>query len=279
MKKKICLVVASLCFVTLPIAKVRTETPIFLTQRETESRNLAPLLKATANIIASDRHSIESTMQISGETPGMEMRSNAKIKTVVESPSRFSSQITFVSPKGLEGKKYEVVSDGSRVLIHDLTNRLYSVISYEEFMASSDDFLLGMVASLYLSIRRRENASTEAEYLRNLSESEAESLLKESFDLDTDEVETRIETIDEINYQAYKIADSKSGYTFDVLLEPDTEAIHSLTVYGKSRGLNIILQEEYEFLTQPKNIRETTFRFLPPINSTEARQTVEIEPF
>ena len=48
---------------------------------------------------------------------------------------------------------------------------------------------------------------------------------------------------------------------------------------GKQSGLDVVIQEEFIRKVTLDYIPENIFRFLPPLDSTEAAETLEISPF
>lgn len=286
--KKTCLAAISLLLILSPIGYVTAETPTVIEQTETEeSSNFAPLLKAISKMVKSDRYAIESTLQMHGKSLGMEAYSNAKIETTIASPNRFRSKITFTRPsleEGLEGLQYEAISDGSRVLIHDLHNKEYSVVSYQKFLDVNETFMLGMLSSFYLSIQSEDiNSDLEALLNQNYSEAEAQNLLKalltRALDSDVDNIEVRNETIDKIDYLSYRVKGSQDDRSLNILLEPQTPEVHSLIVSGKEDGSDFILKEKLIRQEQPEDISDLTFGFVPPRDSTKSAATIRIEPF
>lgn len=231
------------------------------------------LAKTVANFFTSDTYQTESELQLSGSSAGVTFSSSMQVKTIVKSPKKFRSEITFPSSNGSVGKKYIVVSDGEQVWIYRSDLKQYAVKNYEAFEKSNDDFIIGMSSALYLKIAPSFKGITTGLGNKNLADVLEEMLSSRNLAL-----KGGVRSIDSKTYHFYEFTQQKEGFTFNALVEPETVKLEQIQILGKSQGMDIALKEKIIRRIENPTLEANTFSFAPPEGTTKV-DSLPIQPY
>lgn len=226
--------------------------------------------KASSNFLRGDRYQTESKMQVTGKTANASFSMNFQLSSVVQSPNKFRNEITFLSDNNTIGQKASVISDGKQVWIYRPDLKQYSVSSYQKFDQSDDTFFIGLSAILYLQIPpdvRQILAQSSLTDPKVLAELGLQNALKSSKQVVAGQT-----------LHAYEYTDTKEGYQYSALIDPQTAAVRQLQVRGKSEGMNITITETILRRTPAPAIKANTFTFSPPQGSKQVEK-LSISPF
>ena len=245
-------------------------------QLSPQSQDFELLIQAARKFLATNMAQIESQLNISGNFSGGTVNFYTQINTIMEAPKKFRSQIAFTNGKGVIGKQYVVVSDGNQVWIYNVEEEKYSVMTYENFLESNDDFLIGMLSSLFLEIL----ANTEQiELFREISVEELREAFNKNLNTDINQVNSDKETIAENEYTTYSYTESEEGFTIKAFINPSSADIKYIHLTGVEDEVSLFMEEQIIKKTNLQSIPSDTFRFLPPINVQKVDEPIPIEPF
>ena len=240
----------------------------------------SPLVQAGKEFLSLERYELESVMEITGDIPGTSFVSDAKIKTIVEAPNKFKSQLTFVSPNGIEGKAYDIISDGSQVWIYDYASDRYSVSDFKTFLQTREGFLVGALSYFYLNTRSNIGSSNIiANFLAKLPERQLLQYFQRYSKLDLQNSVIREETIEGKTYKLYDINATNRGFKATAYIDPERGSLARVDLSGTKDGLQLASKERVIDQTIPELIPEDTFIFNPPENAERVEQQITIAPF
>jgi outer membrane lipoprotein-sorting protein len=240
------------------------------TQPTSTRPNLTLFAKASANFFQSDRYQTESQMQVKGGASGSTFMMETQIKSIVQSPDKFRSEITFAAAGSQSQQKSYVISDGKQVWIYRPDLKQYSVSTYQKFNQSDETFMIGLSSFLFLQLpadARQEIAKGSLSDPKVLEQLGLSSLLKGSQ-----------RSIEGRQFYAYEYFDAKEGYTLGALIDPQVAAVKQLQIAGKSEGLDITITEQILQRSTTPTITANTFRFSPP-PGTKKVDKLSINPF
>lgn len=264
--------------------------PVLLTQTNYTQRlvqttpaskpQTSPLVQAAGNLLRLERYQLESAMEITGDIPGTFFRSQANINTTVEAPHKINSQITFVSPNGLEGKTYQIISDGSQVWIYNLMTNQYSVSNTEQFLQTRESFLIGTLSHFYVTTRSNiGNSAIAANFLAKLPEARLIGYFQRFANINLQNTVIRDETIDGKAYKVYDLDISNRGFKTSAYINPDSTTIERVHLSGTKDGLQLAATEQILNQNLPESISAKTFSFSPPEGAEQVPEQITIEPF
>lgn len=239
----------------------------------------APLIQAASALLSQERYQLESEMEITGDIPGTFFRSNARINTTVETPNKINSQVTFVSPDGLEGKIYQIVSDGTQVWIYNLATNQYSVSNIEQFLQTREAFLMGTLSHFYVNTRSNITSSTiAANVLAKLPEDRLVRYFQRFANVDLQNSVIKDETIENKAYKVYDL-DASNSFKIAAYVNPEPANIERVHLSGTKDGLQLSSKEQIIARTIPESIPAETFNFSPPDDAEQVQQQIAIDPF
>lgn len=240
----------------------------------------SPLLQAGKQLLGLERYELESVMEVTADMPGTLLSSNVKINTTVEAPNKINSQITFVSPNGLEGKSYEIVSDGSQVWIYDWTTNQYSVSDLKQFLQTREGFLIGTLSHFYVSTRSNIGSpGILANAFSQLPEDRLIGYVQRFSNINLQDSVIRDETLEGKAYKAYALQDRSKGVQATVYVDADQQAIARVHLMGTKDGLQLTSQEQILNQNVPESIATETFSFTPADDAQQVDQQISIQPF
>ena len=240
----------------------------------------SPLIQAGKQLLGLESYELESVMEITGDIPGTSFISDAKIKTVVEASNKFNSQITFVSPNGLEGKTYNIISDGSQVWIYDYATNQYSVNDLKPFLQTREGFLVGTLSYFYLNTRSNIGSSNIiGNFLAKLPEDRLLKYFQRFSNLDLQNLVIRDETVEGKAYKAYDINASNQGFQATAYINPVEGNLERVYLSGSKDGLQLASKEQIINQTIPESLSEEKFVFNPPNNAEQVGQQIMVAPF
>ena len=252
-----------------------------LAQANSSSQTAAsPLVRAAKELLSLERYELESVMQITGDIPGTSFTSDAEIKTIVEAPNKFNSQITFVSPNGLEGKAYDIVSDGSRVWIYDYATNQYSVSDLDSFLQTRESFLVGALSYFYLNTRSNIGSSSiVANFLAKLPEDRLIDYFQRFSNLNLENSAIADKTIEGRNYKVYEIDATVRGFKATAYIDSEGEYVERVNLSGTKDDLQLATKEQMLEQNIPESFSDDTFSFEPPDDAEPVEQQIIITPF
>ncbi|MEM8828415.1 MAG: hypothetical protein AAGE96_03545 [Cyanobacteria bacterium P01_G01_bin.19] len=251
--------------------------PVLIAQIQT---SVSPLIQSGKNFLSLEQYELESIMEITGDIPGRSFISDAKIKTIVEAPNKFNSQIAFVSPNGLEGKSYKIISDGDLVWIYDFATNQYSVSELRQFLQTREGLLAGTLSYFYLNTRNNIGSSKIiASFLAKLPEDRLLRYFQRYNKLNLQNSVIKNETINDKTYQVYDIDALDRGFQVKAFVNPQENSIERIHLSGTKDGLELASQERVTNLTIPESISPETFVFIPPDEAEQVEQQITIAPF
>ncbi len=240
----------------------------------------SPLVQAGKGLLSLERYELESVMKITGDIPGTSFTSDAKIKTIVEAPNKFRSEITFISPNGLQGKAYDIISDGNLVWIYNYASNQYSVSDFKPFLQTREGFLVGALSYFYLNTRSNIGSSKIiANFLAKLPEDRLLKYFQRFSNLDLQNSVIRDETIEGKAYKAYDIDATNRGFQATAYINPEKGNLERVHLSGTKDGLQLAGKEQIINQAIPESFAEDTFVFDPPEEAEQVEQQLIIAPF
>lgn len=259
----------------LPKASIYSQNRHYA-QLSPNSKDFQLLIKAVRKFLATNIAQIESQLNIRGDFSGGSFAFSTQINTIVEAPRKFRSEIVFTNANGRIGKEYVVVSDGNKVWIHSLQEEKYSIMTYESFIESNDDFLIGMLSSLFLEVLEN---TEKIDLLREISEDELIEAFNNNLDTDITQIKSDQETIEKNQYTTYSYSDLEKGFTLKAFINSTNAEIEYINLTGLDDEVSVVIEEKIIKKTNLQDISSDTFRFLPPINVQKVDEPISIEPF
>ena len=254
--------------------------PLIAQTTATSKAETASLVGAVSTLLRLNRYQLKSEMEITGDIPGTFFTSKAKIDTTVEAPNKINSQITFVSPNGLEGKTYQIVSDGSQVWVYNLATNQYSASELNQFLQTREGFLIGTLSHFYVTSRSNiGNSTIAANFLTKLPEDRLIRYFQRFANIDLPNTVIKDETIDGKAYKAYDLADRDRGFQTTAYINPDSTTIERVHLSGTKDGLQLASKEQILSQNIPESIPPETFSFSPLDNAEQVTEQIAIEPF
>ncbi len=233
------------------------------------------LAKTVTNFLKSDRYQTESELLLTGTATGATFTSSVQIKTITQFPKQFRSEIAFTESGGSEAKRYLVVSNGNQVWTYHPDLKQYAVTDYETFDKSRDTFLIGLSSSLFLEMPAdfREILAEGA-----LSDQTVIDVLDQMLQSKDVPLKGGMRNLEGRAYYVYEYTDSKQGYTFSVLVKPETATIEQIQIAGKSAGLDLLVREQILRRIENPVIAADTFSFSPTEGITKV-ESLPIKPY
>lgn len=242
--------------------------------------NSSPLLKAGRQLLSLERYQLESVMEVTADLPGAFLSSNLKINTTVEAPNKINSQMTFVSPNGLSGKTYQIVSDGSQVWIYDSSTNQYSVSNLQQFLQTREGFLIGTLSYFYVSTRSNiGNSGVVANFVSKLPEAQLIEYFQRFANINLRNAVIRDETLEGKVYKTYNLRDASKGLQATVYVDAAQESIAQVNLAGTKDGLQLASQEKIINQSVPESIPANQFSFSPADDVQQVTQQISIQPF
>lgn len=246
----------------------------------TPNSQTAPLIQAASALLRQERYQLESTMEITGDIPGTFFKSAAQVNTILEAPNKINSEITFVSPNGLEGKTYQIVSDGTQVWIYNLATNQYSISDLKQFLQTREAFLMGTLSYFYVTTRSNFGSSTiTANVLAKLPEERLVRYFQRFANVDLQSPLIKDETIEGKIYKVYDLNATNRGFELTAYVAPEPLALERIDLAGTKDGLQLATQEQIINQTILESIPAETFSFSPPDNAEQVARPIAIEPF
>lgn len=239
---------------------------------EQQRQNINFLSKALGQFLASDRYQMQSELTITGNFNGGSLKVRTGVKTIIEAPNKIRSQITFYRPDDSIGNQYLVVSNGSQVWIHDRKRKVYSIMSYKDFVDYNDALFIGLLTSLSLEIK--ENTKNDVIW-QNLSEAELTQAIESELQANYHAVKSEIQT----QYKIYEYILPKSNYKMTFYVKPATATIEQLHFYGREDDMDILMEENVIQTKILPSVDSKAFIFVPPADAKQVDEPLSITPF
>ncbi|MCC0177388.1 hypothetical protein I4641_10410 [Waterburya agarophytonicola K14] len=240
----------------------------------------SPLVQSAKAFISLESYELESVMETTGDIPGTAFTSNAKIKTIVAAPNKFNSQITFVSPNGLEGKTYRVVSNGSQVWIYNWATNQYSVSDIKQFLQTREGFLIGTLSYFYINTRSNIGGwRIMGNFLAKLPEAQLLKYFQKFTNLDLQNLTIRDEKLNGKTYKAYDIDAKNQGFQATAYIDTQKGNLERVHLSGAKNGLQLTSKEQVINQTIPESIPPQTFVFSAADDAEQVEQQIPIAPF
>ena len=234
-----------------------------------------PLVQATSTLLGRSSYYIESEIEIRDRLSNTSV-SNALIKTTVAAPNKFNTEIAFVGNNELD-RKYQIISDGVKVWIHDVAQNQYSVEEYQQFIESPSGLAVGMLSNFYLKTLNSVNNNTVAvNTLKKLPPERSLRYFQRFANIDLQNMEIRNEQIEDTAYAVYDADASDGSFELTAYVAPQS-AIERIELSGKENGLDLIVKEQIISQTVPESIPADLFSFSPP-EDAEVIEQIAIEP-
>ncbi|MEQ8974686.1 MAG: hypothetical protein RIE73_30410 [Coleofasciculus sp. C1-SOL-03] len=241
----------------------------------TDELDVSLLAKTVANFIQAERYQTESEMQFSFEAQGFTGQFSVLVKTIAQSPQQFRTEISTPESGGFAQPTYSLVSDGQQVWIYNPELNQYAVRDYEDFDQGNDSFLIGFSSMLFLEM----SAQFRQAFADGLVDPDnVIELLESFFQVEDVPLEGGRRNLQGQDYYAYNYKDSQAGFTFTVLVEPNTAAVNQLQISGKADGMDIKMTEQIIRRVPSPVIAADTFTFSPPVGATQV-ESMEIDIF
>ncbi|NES83741.1 MAG: tetratricopeptide repeat protein [Moorea sp. SIO2B7] len=243
--------------------------------------NLIPLAKTVNNLFSSDRHQTESEMQITIAEPDKALIFNLQVKTIIQSPNLFRSEIILLE-SGEPVQKFILVSDGEKVWNYSPDLKQYAVTDYESFRESDDSPLIGLSSGLFLAVLGSSESEEASEDILGFFEAElskkVEFFVIIAFYLlianDNDDVvfKPSVQNVQGLEYYAYnfdvKRNQEEEAFKFNLVLEPTQATVKQIQIQIeiKEEGTDIEMAIQEKIIRQLDNpsISTDTFTFSPP---------------
>lgn len=245
-------------------------------QVDNENFNLKLFIQAIRKFLEHEQFELESQFKITGELPGANVEFNIKTKTIISAPNKFHSLISFSDDNDTDSKKYEVISDGNQVWIHNHQQKQYSVMDYVSFQDSEDAFLIGMLSSLFIEIV---DDTEGIQMLSSLSEDELLLALTSEFQTDLNLLQSNRQTLNGVEYITYTYTDPEETLTMTGFVNPSKQEFERLDITEIQGEFNIRIEEEIVKKTILPSIPSDTFTFTPPKDVEKVDIPISIEPF
>ncbi|MFP4414557.1 LolA family protein [Coleofasciculus sp.] len=242
----------------------------------TDELDVSLLAKTVANFIQAERYQTESEMQFSFDAQGFTGQFSVLIKTIAQSPQQFRTEISTPESGGFAQPTYILVSDGDQVWIYNPELKQYTVMDYQDFNQSNDNFFIGFSSMLFLEM----SAPFRQAFADGIVTPEGvidqlESVFKAEDDMP---LQGNILNLEGQDYYAYRYKDRQAGFTFTFLVEPNTAAVDQLQISGKADGMDIKMTEDIIRRVPSPIVSADTFTFYPPAGVTQV-ESMEIDIF
>ena len=239
-----------------------------------------PLAQSVVKLLGQKSYQVESVMAITGDIPGTFFDSQAQVKTIVEAPNKFRAEITFVSPAGVAGKKYQVVADGSQVYVYDLANNQYSVSDYQQFIQSRNGFMLGTLSYFYAkSLNDVGKSKILAGAIAKLPPEQLAKYFQRATGIDLKNAVIKDENIDGTAYKVYDLDSPSKGFKLSAYVNPMEKNIERVDLSGKQDGSDFTIEEQITSQIVPQSIPADSFSFTAEEGAEQVSAPIAIAPF
>ena len=246
-----------------------------MTRPLTDELDVSLLAKTVANFIQAERYQTESEMQFSFEVQGLSGQFSVLVKTIAQSPQQFRTEIYKPESDEFAQPMYILVSDGEQVWIYNTELKQYAVMDYERFDQANDNFFIGFSSMLFLEM----SAPFRQAFADGVFAPDSIVELLESFFKAEDvPLDGGLQNLQGQDYYAYNYKDSQAGFTFTVLVEPNTATVNQLQMSGKADGMDIKMTEQIIERVPLPVVAADTFTFSPPVGVTQV-ESLEIDIF
>jgi outer membrane lipoprotein-sorting protein len=225
--------------------------------RFTQQRRFHPS-KLVKRFLESASYETQSLVQLNGVTGSTTVQTAVNVKTVMQHPNRFRSEITFAKPEQPSATITTlIVSNGQQVWFYRPDLKQYQMMTYKEFEQFDDSYWLGFSTMIY--------GQVPPDVRRSLSQNELISTeVVQAVGLELKELQGAAQTIEGRPVYVYRYKDAKEGFTFSAFVVPDTANIERFQVTGKTAGTDVVVSEQILSRTANPAIAPNTFTFTPP---------------
>lgn len=243
-------------------------------EKQRESINL--LSRALGEFLASDRYLMQSELKVTGKFTGGSISVSAGVKTIIEKSNKIRSQITFHRSDGSVGSQYLVVSNGDRVWIYDRKQKVYSVMSYKNFVEYNETFLIGLLTNISLEIQ--ENTKNDLIW-QNFSKAELTKAIEAELQANHQAVKSETRTLAQTQYKTYEYILPESNYKITAYVKPATAAIEQLHLLVREEDINVFIKEKVIQKQILPSVDSKAFQFVPPEDAKQVDKPLSITPF
>jgi hypothetical protein len=246
-----------------PISPVKQPSPKLLSK---EQRSL--LLKVFKNYFGSDRAQSSTTTKLEVKSGVLSFQAVVNHKILIESATRYRSEIEFVSNDGASSRKYFVVSDGRILWVHRPDTKKFAILPQQEFGKNPLAFLnVDFLSTIFLMRPPNVQQLLKENELEDNAQI-AKSLTDIGLELAGDEIDAQGNTLVAYKMTGDKIPPAKA-YNFEarLLIEPNSATLKQIHFSGAYQGVQVKLSEIILERSAPATFEPKTFSFYPPIGT------------
>ncbi len=229
------------------------------------------------NALFDRTYSTRSLLMVEGFASGATLNVEAQVTTLTQAPGQFRSEIVFTDSNNRNQSEYLITSNGEQVWIYDKLGDRYSTMSQQAFDDSDDDFLIGFMASLGLTIQAD---FSDIEAMRQLSEAQMAVVLTESIAPCRESgLSIEMQHVNGQSYQTFRYENKAEGVAMTGFMNRKTGRLDYFNLSGNEEGVDFLMNEKIISRIAMPEVASTTFEFIPPTTAQEAEGAISIGPF
>jgi outer membrane lipoprotein-sorting protein len=232
--------------------------------------NLALLKTALAKFFQSTAFRTESTLVITTTTAQVNVNFKSQTETLTVLPRNFRSRLQ------LGSKNYELISNGQQVWVLDLDKKQYSMLSFQQFQASDDSFLIGLGASFLLEMAGTATAASLTDpqaWLPTLIDFFVKDYVQEGMTLSQSQVLQSGTAYHQYQYQL-----PQENLALVLWIDEQSQTLAKLQILGQEDDLAINIEETIHRHQSNPGIPPDAFQFRPSPLFTRV-EDVPLDPF
>jgi outer membrane lipoprotein-sorting protein len=244
----------------LPISPIEQSSPKILNK---EQRSL--LLKVFKKYFGSDHAQSSTTTKLEVTSGVLSFQAVVNHKTLIESATRYRSEIEFISNDNSTSRKYLVVSDGKILWIYRPDAKKFAILPQQDF-GKNPLLMLNVDALSIIFLMRPPNVQ---QLLKEDIKDNAEivkTLTQLGLEVAGNEIDAQGNTL--VVYKT-SVTNLPQMYDFEarVLIDPNTETLKQIYFSGEQKGVRVKMSEIVLERSVPTTFEPKTFSSYPPIGT------------
>jgi outer membrane lipoprotein-sorting protein len=217
--------------------------------------DLLLLFQAAEKALNVSTFQTESSTEINYGSRGTSTKIQFQTKTIVQAPNRFRAEVKLGNQTN---PIFTFVSDGQMVSLYRADRNQYTTMSYEQFNRRNDTFLIGMFATLYMTVYpNMKDANAQGGFSNAAVQQQLSSMLPAN-------VKGKPERTNNENLIVYEYADQQQGINYGMAVTPIDALIKRVQLTATTKAYNLTMTETIQRRVDSPKIPPITFRFTPP---------------